>query len=423
MSTLPKDKENEHRRAAFSTKIIHAGFEKNDVYGSIHQPVYRNVSFEFPDSESIAAAFQHRADFHTYSRISNPTVTNFERKIKTAIGAENVIALSSGMAAITNTFLAIAYAGCNIVASPRLFGNTFSFLKFTLASFGVEVRFVDTNNLQQIADAVDDDTCAFFAEIITNPHLEVANLPEISKILREKNIPMIIDTTIVAWYNFDAKKLGIDIEVVSTTKYISGGATSVGGVIVDYGVHDWKTNRKLGVLPKPKGMSRFTFKLRSEIVRNMGACMSPDTAFLQSSGLELLQLRYEKMSRTAYTLALYLSGHPKIAGVNYPKLAVSPYKAIADILFSGNPGAMFTISLQSKQDCYKFMDALKIIRRATNLFDNNTLVIHPESTIYGAFSPEMKKIVGIEDTLIRFSAGLEDVDDLKQDINNALDVI
>ncbi|MCL1942295.1 MAG: PLP-dependent transferase [Candidatus Azobacteroides sp.] len=422
MNKCLKNEEAEHC-AAFSTRIINAGFEKPDVYGAINQPVYRNASFEFPDSETIAAAFQHRADLHTYSRISNPTVANFEKKIKAASGAENVIALASGMAAISNTFWAVTCAGSNIIASPHLFGNTFSFLKSTLSSFGVEVRFVDVDDLQQIAAAIDDNTCAFFAEIITNPHLEVADLPEISKILKNKNIPMIIDTTVIPWCGFDAKKAGIDVEVISTTKYISGGATSIGGAIVDYGIYDWKANQKLGILPKPKGMSRFTFKLRSEIVRNLGACMSPDTAYLQSLGMESLQLRYEQMSRTAYGLALYLSEHPKVVNVNYPKLDCSPYKAVSEKLFKGNPGAMFTISLKSKPDCYKFMDALKIIRRATNLFDNKTLVIHPESTIFGTFPPEIKKFMGVEDNLVRFSVGLEDIEDLKQDINNGLDVI
>jgi O-acetylhomoserine (thiol)-lyase len=287
----------------------------------------------------------------------------------------------------------------------------------------VETRFVDVNNPTEIRAAIDENTCAFFAEIITNPHMEVADLPKISKILKAKRVPMIIDSTLVPWCGFDAREAGVDIEVVSTTKYISAGATSIGGAIIDYGVYDWKASRKLGLLPKPKGMSRFTFKLRSEIARNVGACMAPDTAYLQSLGMESLQLRYERMSQSAYDLALYLSGHPKVLRVNYPKLDGSPYKAISDRLFTGNPGAMFTLNLSSKNACYKFMDTLKIVRRATNLFDNKTLVIHPESTIYGTFPSEIKKIMGIEDNLVRFSVGLEDTEDLKRDIANSLDTI
>lgn len=408
---------------SFSTRIISTEFQKPDAHGAITLPIYRNAAFEFPNSESIIEAFKKQPETHAYSRISNPSVTNFEQKIQSASGAECVIALSSGMAAITNTFFAIAYAGSNIVSSPHLFGNTFSFFKAILSAFGVEIRFVDTDNLQQIDDAVDENTCAFFAELVTNPHLEIANLPEISKILKAKNVPMIIDTTLITWCAFDAKKAGIDVEVVSTTKYISGGATSTGGVIVDYGTHDWTSNKRINSLPKPEHFSRFAFKLRSEIVRTLGAIMTPDTAHLHALGLETLQVRYEQMCKTTCELAQYFSTHPKIAKVNYPKLETSPYKTISDALFTGNPGAMFTINLASQTDCFKFMDALKIIRRATNLFDNKTLVIHPSSTIYSSFTPEMKKTAGIEDTLIRFSVGLENVEDLKADLEQALEIL
>jgi len=407
----------------FSTRIISEKFTKKDVHGAISMPVYRNAAFEFPDSESIAAAFQNREDVasHTYSRITNPTVENLERKIKTASGADNVQMVASGMAAISNTFLAIAYAGSNIVTSPHLFGNTFSFFKFTLAAFGVEVRFVDTDNLEEIASAIDEDTCAFFCELITNPHLEVADLPEISKILKVKNVPMIVDTTVIPWCGFDARDAGVDIEVVSTTKYVSGGATSIGGAILDYGTFNWLYNKRLQSAPKNDKMSQFSFKLKREIARNIGAAMDPDTAYQQALGMETLQLRFEKMSDTAHQLAKFLSRQKQVVTVGYTNLESSPYKKISDRLFPGNPGAMLTFNLRDREACFRFMDRLQIIRRATNLFDNKTLIIHPESTIYGTFSPEMKKLIGIEDNLLRLSVGLEDTEDLKNDILHAFD--
>ena len=238
--------EKDSKNKKFSTRIISEKFFKKDVHGAISMPIYRNAAFEFADSESIAAAFQYKEEIpsHTYTRITNPSVENLERKIKTASGAENVMMVASGMASISNTFLTIAYAGSNIVTSPHLFGNTFSLFKFTLAAFGVEVRFVNTDNLEEIASAIDENTCAFFCELITNPHLEIANLPEISKILRARNVPMIVDSTIIPWCGFDARKAGVDIEVVSTTKYISGGATSIGGAILDYGTFDWTHNKR-----------------------------------------------------------------------------------------------------------------------------------------------------------------------------------
>lgn len=406
----------------FNTRIISEAYKKADTHSAITMPIYKNAAFEFPDAESIALAFQNKEDVasHMYSRITNPTVEHLEQKIKIASGANSVMMVASGMAAISNTFLTLAYNGANIVTSPHLFGNTFSILKFTLAEFGVETRFVDTDNLEEIELAIDENTCAFFCELITNPHMEVANLPEISKILKRKNVPMVVDTTLIPWCGFDARKAGVDIEVISTTKYISGGATSIGGAILDYNTFDWKHNRKLAKVSPSAGFSSFMFKIKREIARNIGACMDADSAYLQSNGMETLKLRYEKMAETAYSLAHFLETQPKVKKVSYTKLDSSPYKAVSDKLFEGNPGAMLTFNMESKEACYKFVNRLNIIRRATNLFDNKTLIIHPESTIYGTFSDEMKVVMGIEDTLLRLSVGLEDVEDLKRDILEAL---
>ena len=407
----------------FSTKVISSVFKRPDAHGAISMPIYRNAAFEFASSEDIANAFQFKTDDHTYSRISNPTVENLENKMKAASGAKSVIALSSGMAAISNTFLTIAYAGSNIITSPHLFGNTFSLFKFTLAEFGVEVRFVNTDNIEEIEAAADENTCAFFCELITNPHMEVADIPTISSIMKAKGIPVIVDSTIIPWCGFDAQKAGADLEIVSTTKYVSGGATGIGGAILDYGTFDWSKNKKLSKMETVNPYDRFTTKLRKEIARNIGAYMAPDTASLQALGMETLQLRFERMSQSAYELALFLENQDKIVKVGYTKLESSPYKKISDKLIYGNPGAMLTFNLKSKSDCYQFMDNLKIIRRATNLFDNKTLIIHPESTIYGTFSPEMKDVMGIEDSLLRLSVGLEDTNDLKNDILEALSSI
>lgn len=404
----------------FATRIITTQFNRKDAHGAISLPIYRNAAFEFETAEAIANAFQFKANAHTYTRISNPTVENLEQKIKAASGADFVMSVSSGMAAISNTFMAIAYAGSNIVTSPHLFGNTFSLFQFTLAEFGVEVRFVNTDNLSEIEAAVDENTCAFFCELITNPHMEVADLPAISKILNAKNVPLIVDSTIVPWCGFNAKKAGADIEVVSTTKYVSGGATSIGGAILDYGTFDWSKNKKLNKVTAVDGRLRFTFKLRREIARNIGACMDSETASLQALGMEILQIRFEHMSASAYELAKFLSVNEKVKKVGYTKLESSPYKAVSDKLFTSNPGAMLTFNLASKEDCYQFQNKLKVIRRATNLFDNKTLIIHPESTIYGTFSKEMKEVMGIEDNLLRLSVGLENIEDLKKDILQAL---
>ncbi len=406
----------------FTSKILKTDKNHKDVHGAMNVPIYRSAAFDFPNSEGIAAAFQNQEKIasHTYSRITNPTVEALENKIRAISGGEHVMLFSSGMAAISNAFMAIAYAGSNIVTSPHLFGNTFAFFKFTLAAFGVEVRFVDTDNLQMIEDAIDENTCAFFCEVMTNPHLEIADLPAIKKILDAKNIPMIVDTTVIPWGAFEAQKWGVDIEVVSTTKYVSGGATSLGGAIVDYGTFDWGNNKRLKAVTNHAPYSQFMYKIKREIARNFGACMDPDSAYAQILGLETLKIRYATMSQSANELANYLDKAPEVVAVSYPKLANYPYKHLSDQFFIGYPGAMLTFNLESREACFKLMDSLQLIHRATNLFDNRTLIIHPESTIYGTFTQEMKEVMGISPTQIRLSVGLEEVEDLKADFAQAL---
>lgn len=415
--------ESDCQQESFSTRVIAEPFRKKDIHGAITLPIYRNAAFEFVDSESIAAAFQNKEETpsHTYTRITNPSVENLENKIKAASGAQNVQAVASGMAAISNTLMTIVYSGCNIVTSPHLFGNTFSFFKFTLAALGVEARMVNTDSLEEIEAAIDENTVAFFCELITNPHTEIADLEKISPILKAKNVPMIVDSTIVPWCGFSAVSFGVDIEVVSTTKYISGGATSIGGAILDYGTFNWRKNKILGMYGKTPEMSQFSFRLKREIARNFGACMDPDVAYLQSLGMETLELRFKAVSDAAYEVATFLEAQPEVKKVGYTALKSSPYKAISDKMFTTKPGAMVTFNLESQEQCYQLMDRLQVIRRATNLFDNKSLIIHPYSTIYGTFSKEMKEKMGIEDNLLRLSVGLEGVADLKRDLRQALD--
>lgn len=407
----------------FNTRIITSSATKQDTHGSINTPIYKTAAFEFDNSEAIAAAFQNKVDqpTHTYTRISNPTVEALENKILEASGADDVMLLASGMAAISNTFMALAWAGSNIVTSPHLFGNTFSFFQFTMAAFDVEVRFVDTNNLADIEQAIDENTCAFFCEIITNPHMEIADLKSIKTILSKKHIPLIVDTTLIPWCGFDARKSSVDIEIVSTTKYISAGATSIGGAIVEYHAFDWKHNKRLASVSNNTKMSNFMYKIKREIARNLGACMDADTAYLQGLGMDSLELRYRQMSHSAFQLASFLESLPQVKKVSYTKLPSSPYKKLSDEMFMGNPGAMLTFNMGSEAACYKLMDNLKIFRRATNLFDSKSLIIHPASTIYGTFSNELKQTMGIEPDLLRVSVGLEDLDDLKRDLLQAIE--
>ena len=402
------------------TEILAKPFPRKDIHGAISMPVYITAAFEFETAEEMEDAFLGKNGKHTYSRISNPTVEAFEARVQTVSGAKHVMAVASGMAAISGVFMTVAYAGSNIVTSPHLFGNTFSLFLSTLKEFGVEVRFCNLLDVEEVAKQIDGNTCAVFTEIITNPHMEIANLEALAEVSHKKGVPLIADSTIVPWTSFKAPDFGVDIEIISSTKYISGGATSIGGLILDYQTFDWMQSKRLKDLARKTGKRAFQVKFRAETGRNMGAAMAPQTAFLQNLGLETVDLRFRKAAKTCLELALFLEKLPEIKQVNYNGLPSDPFYDISTKQFGDCPGAMLTFRLENKAACFAFINRLKIIRRATNLFDNKSLIIHPESTIYGTLSPEYKKIVEVPDNMLRLSVGLESVDDLKADILQAI---
>jgi O-acetylhomoserine (thiol)-lyase len=403
-----------------NSELLHTPYAKPDVYNALSMPIYHSAAYEFDSAEQMELAFTGRATDHTYSRITNPTVQYFEDRVRTITGAFSVTALNSGMAAITNAIITVAKSGSNIVTSRHLFGNTYSFFASTLSAFGVEIRFCDLTNPDEVESHIDANTCAVFLEIITNPQLEVVDLKAISTISKEKGVPLIADTTIIPFCAFNAKDFGIDIEIVSSTKYISGGATGLGGLILDYGNFDWLSSPKLHVMAKEFGHAAFTAKLRKEIHRNLGAYMTPQAAYMQTLGLETLNLRYKQATSNCMQLVEKLSELPEVESVNYTGLSSNKYSELSKAQFGENPGAMFTFNLASREACFRFMNKLKLIKRATNLFDNKTLAIHPASTIYGTFTPEVRKEMNVSDKTIRMSVGLEEVADLLKDIKHAL---
>lgn len=405
----------------FDTQVIHTAYLKQDPYKSLQMPVYETNAYEFDSAEVMADAFQGKTADFAYSRITNPTVSFFEKRVQEITSAYGVTALNSGMAAISNIFLTIAYSGCNIVTSTHLFGNTYSFFASTLKAFGVETRFCDLTNSNEVEKNIDENTCGVFLEIITNPQLEVVDLKTLSAICKLKNVPLIADTTIVPFCAFNAGKFGVDIEIVSSTKYISGGATSLGGLILDYGTFDWSNSKRLSDFAKTFGeKAAFTAKLRKEVHRNIGAYMTPRVAQAQILGLETLSLRFRHASQNCLNLAKALKQIPEIETVNYTGLEDNPYFELSTQQFGALPGAMLTFSLESQETCFAFLNKLKLIKRATNLFDNRSLIIHPASTIYGNFTAEQRKAMDVPENLIRMSVGLEDVQDLVSDIKQAL---
>lgn len=384
------------------TKAIHTPFQSRDAYNSLSMPVYHTAAYEFDNATDMADAFCGRTNMPDYSRVMNPTVTFLENKVKSLTGASEVIAVNSGMAAISNTLLAIASAGKNIVTSRHMFGNTYSLIVGTLSRFGVTAKLCDLTNLEEVGNLVDGDSCCIYLETITNPQMEVADLEALGKIAHAHGIPLVADTTMIPFTEFNAHKLGVDIEVVSSTKYLSGGATSIGGLILDYGT-----------------CPDFGKRMRLEMLLNLGAYMTPHVAYMQTIGLETLDARYRIQSANALALARKLRTLPAIKSVNYVGLEDNPYYALSQKQFGPTAGAMITIDLADKKACFDFINRLKLIRRATNLFDSKTLAIHPASTIFGPFTDSQRQSMDVLDTTIRLSIGLEDVDDLFEDIKQA----
>ena len=405
----------------FITKILHNKFLKKDAHGSLHMPIYDNVAFEFNSSEDIELAFQGKKPAHMYSRISNPTVENFEQKIKAVTGSLGVIALSSGMAAISNLILTVASQGDNIITSRHLFGNTYSLFENTFKSFGLETKYADLTKIQAIEKLIDKKTKLIFLETITNPQLEVADIRAISKIAKAKGILLVADTTVTPPYIFDSKKFGVDVEILSSTKYISGGASSVGGLIIDNGSFDWKKIEKLKADVKKYGPFTFINKLRREVYRNLGSCLSPQSAFLQAIGLETLNLRVDVSCLNALKIAEFLTKNSKVKDVNYPGLKGSKYHQVSQKQFGKNPGSLLTFDLASKKECFKFMNNLKLIRRSTNLNDNRTLVLHPASTIFCEYDQDLRLKMNVRENTIRLAVGIEDIEDLIADMRQALE--
>ena len=387
------------------TQAIHQPYKRRDAYDALSMPIYNAVAFEFDNAKVMADAFCGRIDAPDYSRVENPTVTNLEQRVKALTCAENVIALNSGMAAISNTLFSVVEQGKNVITSRHLFGNTYSLLTSTLSRLGVEARLCDLTDVEAVERLIDDNTCCLFLEVMSNPQLEVVDVHALAEIAHRHGIPVIADTTLIPFTQFSAKDLGIDLEVVSSTKYISGGATSLGGLVIDYG-----TFPSIGKC------------LLNEMLFNLGAYMTPQVAYMQTLGLETLDVRYRVQAGNALELAQRLRTLKPISKVNYVGLEDNPYHQLAVSQYGETAGAMVTIDLESQEACFRMLDNLKLIHRATNLFDNRTLAIHPASTIFGLFTVEERTAMDVQDTTIRLSIGLECVDDLFDDIKQALEV-
>lgn len=386
-----------------TTKAIHTPYQRRDAFDALQMPVYHTMAFEFDNADVMADAFCGRTNAPDYSRVLNPTVTHFEEIIASLAGAKEVSAFTSGMAAISAMLLSTVRAGQNVVSSRHMFGNTYLLITNTLRRFGVEARLTDLTDAHLVEQAVDENTACIFLESVTNPQTEVVDVRELARIAKEHNIPLIADTTMIPFTQFDGEALGLDFQVVSSTKYISGGATSLGGVIIDYG-HFPEISRLI----------------KKDAVFNLGGYMTPHAAYMQTLGLETLQVRYDRQADSALKIARMLEKVPGVVEVGYPGLDSHPYHDLFKELYGEKAGAMVTFDLPSEEACYRFINALKMVHRATNLFDNRSLAIHPASTIFGPLTPEEREAMDVKPTTIRLSIGLEDPEDIFEDLNQAI---
>jgi O-acetylhomoserine (thiol)-lyase len=405
----------------FTSRILHQENKKSDPHGALRFPVYECAAYEYETAEKIAGSYDGSQPAHAYSRVSNPTVEALELRITDMAGAYGSIALASGMAAISNTILTLCDAKSSIVASKFLFGNTLCLLEDTLKPWGLNVKWVDPRNPDEIENAIDNTTRLVFVETISNPQIIVVDVEKIAEICRKRDLPLVLDNSLVTSYCLKSADYGVALEVVSAAKYISGGGTAIGGLIIDNGCFDWGKSQRLSNKFQKWGKSTFLKMVRSSVARNVGACLAPHNAYLQMLGLETLALRIERSVENAIAVAGFLERHANIVNVNCPGIPSSHYYGIAQKQFKkGLCGGLISFDLSDRCSPHKFINNLSVIKRASNFNDNKSLVIHPASTLFCEYTEEQLVSMGITSSTIRLSVGIEEITDLIADIDQAL---
>ena len=416
------------------TLALHGGQEADPTTGSRAVPIYQTTSYQFRDTDHAAALFGLTEFGNIYTRLMNPTNDVLEKRIALLDGGVGALALASGQSAITLSLLNIAQAGDEIVSADNLYGGTYTLFHYTFPRLGIKVKFVKSNDLAAMDASIGPKTKAVYAESIGNPKMDVADLEGIAAIAHKHGIPFVLDNT-VSPYLLRPFDFGVDILVYSATKFIGGHGTSLGGLIVDSGKFDW-TGGKFPLIAdadpayhglnfvealKPMGNIAYITKARVVLLRDLGPAMSPFNAFLFLQGLETLHLRMERHSRNALAVAEHLNNHPKVAWVNYPGLSCSPEKARADKYLKRGAGAIMGFGIEGGIEAgKKFINSLQLISHLANIGDAKSLAIHPASTTHSQLTPEEQQATGVTPDFIRLSIGIEHIDDILADIDQAL---
>lgn len=413
------------------TNLLHAGQQVDPTTGSRAIPIYQTTSFVFRDTEHAQNLFALAEPGNIYTRIMNPTTDAFEQRVALLEDGVGALATSSGMAAITLSILNIAGAGDEIIADSNLYGGTFNLFAHTLPKYGIDVKFVDGTNPEEIKHAITNKTKAVFGEIITNPSLNVFDVETVAKIAHEHNIPLIIDNTFATPYVTKPIAWGADIVIHSATKWIGGHGTAIGGIVVDGGRFNWD-NEKFPGFTEPDetyhgiryadlGPAAFITKLRVQLLRDIGACLSPQNAFLFLQGLETLHLRIERHNQNAEKVANYLVSHPEVEWVNYPGLKNHPANELAQKYFKNGYGSVITFGIKGGRDAgRKLIDNVELFSHVANVGDAKSLIIHPASTTHQQLSAEDLVKSGVKEELVRLAIGIESVDDVLKDLDQAI---
>jgi O-acetylhomoserine (thiol)-lyase len=423
-----------HRRKfGFDTLQVHAGQEVDPTTGSRAFPIYQTTSYVFKNAEHAANLFALREPGNIYTRIMNPTTDVFEKRMAALEGGVGALAVASGSAAITYAILNIAGAGDEIVSAGTLYGGTFNLFSFTLPRLGIKTVFVNPDDPENFRQAITDKTKALYLEVIGNPGINLIDIEAVAGIAHDSGIPLIVDNTFGTPYLIRPIEFGADIVVHSATKFIGGHGTSIGGVIIDSGKFDWVSSGRFPGLTEPDtsyngivyvkeaGPAAYITKTRVQLLRDTGAALSPFNAFLFLQGLETLSLRVERHVSNSREIAEFLYQHPLVSWVNYPSLPGNKYYDLAQKYFPKGAGSIFTFGIKgSVEEGKKFIDNLKIFSLLANVADAKSLVIHPASTTHAQLSSEEQKLAGLSPDLIRLSIGIEDVNDLIWDLDQAL---
>lgn len=404
----------------FNTSLLHGNMKSEAETGATLIPIYQSSAFEQESAEQLAKVFQNKVPGFAYTRVSNPTIAAFEKRITKLEGGISTIACASGMAALFNAMMTVLASGDEILASAGIFGGTIGLFK-DLEGFGIHTSYVNEASAEEIEKKITARTKIVFCETMGNPKLDVPDIKAIAETVHRHHVLFLVDNTVATAYLVQPIRLGADVVINSASKYINGSSNSISGVITDGGSFAWDKEKYPMMLDYKKyGPYAYTVKMRETLFRNTGACLSPFNAYLNSIGMETLGLRMARQCENAAALAQALLESGAFAAVNYPGLSGSPYHEIAKKQFVRGFGAMVTVRTGSKEKAFSFINHLKYALKVSNIGDTKTLVIHPASTIYIHSTEQEKENAGVYDDLVRISVGIEDIEDLLEDFTQAI---